>query len=70
LIITCIPKGRTIVAHPEPTIFVSCPAIVKIFLVLLVRVWKYFVSLSKEFVVQLSTRHISYSIGLTLTIYR
>jgi hypothetical protein len=34
------------------------------------RVWKYFVSLSIEFVVQLSTRHISSSIGLTSTIYR
>jgi hypothetical protein len=36
---------------------------VKIFLDLWVRVWKYFVSLSIEFMVQLSTRHISSSIG-------
>jgi hypothetical protein len=61
--------GRTIVAHPEATIFVSRPAIVKIFLILLVGDQKYFVSLSIEFVVQLSTRNISSSIGLTSTIF-
>jgi hypothetical protein len=43
--------------------------IVKIFSVLHVRVWEYFVSLSVEFVVQLSTRHNSFSIGLTSNIY-
>jgi hypothetical protein len=42
--------GRTIVAQPEPTMFVSHPAIVKICPFLLVRVWKYFVSLSIKFV--------------------
>jgi hypothetical protein len=47
------------------TISVSHPVIVKVFPVLRVRVWKYFVFLSVEFVVQLSTRHISSSIGLT-----
>jgi hypothetical protein len=61
--------GRTIVAHPEPTIFVSRPAIVKIFSVLLVRIYKYFVSLNIEFVVQLSRRHNSSSIGLDSNIY-
>jgi hypothetical protein len=62
--------GRTIVARLEPTIFVSHPAIIKIFPDLLVRVWKYFISLSIEFVVKLYTRHISSSIGMTSTIYR
>jgi hypothetical protein len=75
--VMCVPMRRTIIARPEPTIFVSCPAIVKIFSVLRVRVWidlKYLYgicieysqsSLSIEFVVQLSTRHISSFIGLT-----
>jgi hypothetical protein len=37
---------------------------VNILPVLFVRVWKYLVFLSIEFVVQLSTRYISFSIGL------
>jgi hypothetical protein len=57
--------GRTIVAGLEHTIFVLCPTIAKIFPVLRVRVWKYFISLSVEFVVQLSTRYNCSSIGLT-----
>jgi hypothetical protein len=43
-IVTSIPMISIIIAWPEPNIFVSRPAIVKIFLILLVRVWKYFVS--------------------------
>jgi hypothetical protein len=54
-----------IVARPEPTIIASSPAIVKTFPSLLVKVWKYFISLSIVFVVQLSTSHISSSIELT-----
>jgi hypothetical protein len=57
--------GSIIVARPEPTITASCPAIVKIFPLPFVRVWKYLISLSIELVVPLSTRHISSSIGLT-----
>jgi hypothetical protein len=52
-------------ALPEPAITASRPAIVKTFPLLFVRVWKYFISLSIELVVPLSTRHISSSIGLT-----
>jgi hypothetical protein len=51
-----------IVAQLERTIAASCPAIVRIFPCLLVRVWKYLVFLSIVLVVPLSTRHIS-SIG-------
>jgi hypothetical protein len=50
-IVTCVPIRSIIVAQPEPTIFISHPAIVKIFLILLVRVWEYFVFLSIQFVV-------------------
>jgi hypothetical protein len=61
-IVTCVLMGSIIVVFSEPTIFVSRRVIVKIFPVLLVKVWKYFISLSIEFVVQVSKRHISYSI--------
>jgi len=40
-----VPIGRTIVPRPEPIIDASRPAMVIIFPFLLVRVWKYFVSL-------------------------
>jgi hypothetical protein len=53
------------VARPVPIIVASRPAIVQTFPYFFVRVWKYFVSLSIEFVVPLSTRHNSSSIGLT-----
>jgi hypothetical protein len=54
-----------ILAFLEPTMHASWLAIVKIFHVLFARFWKYLVSLSILFVVQLSTRHISSFIGLT-----
>jgi hypothetical protein len=58
-----------IVAFSESTIHTSRPATIKIFLILFVRVWKYLVSLNIVFVGHLSTRHISYFIGLTCIIY-
>jgi hypothetical protein len=61
--------GRIIVALLESTIFVSRHTIVKIFSIIRVRVWKYFVFLSIEFMIQLSTRHISSFIKLTWNIY-
>jgi hypothetical protein len=48
-------------ALPEPTINASLPAIVKTFPSLFFKVWKYFISVIIEFVVQLSTRHNSSS---------
>jgi hypothetical protein len=65
----CVTMGSIIVDFSEPIIQVSRPAIVRIFPILFVRVWKYFVSLSIVFVVQLSISHISSSIGLTCVIY-
>jgi hypothetical protein len=59
-----------IVALREPTIIASCPCDGQNLSFLLVRVWKNLTSLSIVLVVQLSTRHISSSIGLTpITIY-
>jgi hypothetical protein len=52
------------VARPEPTITASRPVIDKTFPLFLLRVWKYFISLSIELVVP--TRHNSSSIGWTL----
>jgi hypothetical protein len=69
LIVICVPMGSVIVAFPYPTILASHPTIVKIFPILFVRVWKYLVSLSIEFMVRLSIRHISSYIGLTSKIY-
>jgi hypothetical protein len=58
------------VTLPEPTIVASHPVMVKTCASLFVRVWKNLTSLSIVLVVQLSTRHISSSIGLPpVTIY-
>jgi hypothetical protein len=54
---------KVIVALLEPTIIASYLAMVKTFLNLRARVLKYVISLSIEFVVQLSIRHNSSSIG-------
>jgi hypothetical protein len=51
------------VALPEPTIVASRPAMVKTCPSLFVRVWKNLTSLSIVLVVQLSTWHISSSVG-------
>ena len=51
-------------AHPEPTITACRPAIVMTFPLLLVRVWKYLISLSIVLVVALSTKQSSSSIWI------
>ena len=51
-------------AHPEPTITASRPAIVMTFPLLFVRVWKYLISLSIVLVVALSTKQSSSSIWI------
>jgi hypothetical protein len=68
-IVTYVPMESIILALPEPTIHELRPVMVRIFPVLFVRVRKCLVSLSIVFVVQLSIRNISSSIGLTCIIY-
>ena len=51
-------------ARPEPTITASRPVIVVTLPLLLVRGWKYLISLSIVLVVELSTKHSSSSIWI------